>query len=212
MSDRPTVLFTHGLWMTGVEATLFRRGLAARGFAVRPFHYQAVGAAPADVLAALRAEVLALPPPVHLVGHSLGGLLLVRLVELHPELPLAASVLLGSPVNGSRAARGFARIPGASLLFGPLAEQELLGEQQRHWRHAAPVGVIAGSWSFGFGRFLGGLPVPNDGTVAVDETRLDGATEQLVLPVSHLGLLLSDAALAASVSFLRRGRFGAPDP
>ena len=193
--------------MTGVEATLFRHRLTTHGFAVRPFHYHSVGALPGDVLEALRSEVLALPPPVHLVGHSLGGLLLARLVEIHPELPLAASVLLGSPVNGSCAARGFARVPGASLLFGPVAQQELLGDLPHRWRHAAPVGVIAGSWSFGFGRFMGGLPVPNDGTVSVDETRLDGATAHLVLPVSHLGLLLSEAAVQSTINFLIHGRF-----
>jgi pimeloyl-ACP methyl ester carboxylesterase len=206
------VIVAHGLWMTGVEATLFRHRLAQRGFAVRQFHYRSVTAALADVLEELRAEVLALPPPVHLVGHSLGGLVLLGLAERHPELPIGRVVLLGSPVNGSRAARAFVQLPGASLFFGGLADSELVAERPRRWNHPAALGVIAGSNSMGLGRFIGHLPLPNDGTVAVDETDLDGATEHLVLPVSHTGLLIADSVVEATVRFLREGRFSAPGP
>ncbi len=198
--------------MTGLEATLFRHRLADHGYAVRQFHYRSMTALPADVVAELRAEVLALPPPVHLVGHSLGGLLLLRFAAAHPELPLGRMVLLGSPVNGSRAARAFAALPGASIFFGSLAGGELLRDDLPHWQGAVEVGVIAGDHSLGFGRFIGHLPEPNDGTVAVEETELAGATDHVVLPVSHTGLLVSEAVVAATVRFLSRGRFAAPDP
>jgi pimeloyl-ACP methyl ester carboxylesterase len=193
--------------MTGVEATLLRHRLAHRGFAVRQFHYQSMTASVPEVITAMRAQLLALPPPVHLVGHSLGGLLVLRLVDEHPDLPLGRVVLLGSPVNGSRAARAFARLPGAGLVFGNLAGTELLREQPRSWRHAAALGVIAGSQPLGFGRLLASLPLPNDGTVAVDETRLEGATEHLVLPVSHTGMMLSEPVVGEIASFLGDGRF-----
>jgi pimeloyl-ACP methyl ester carboxylesterase len=210
--DSGSVVVAHGLWMTGLEATLFRHRLAQHGYLVRQFHYRSMTALPEDVVAELREEVLALPPPVHLVGHSLGGLLLLRFAAAHPELPLGRMVLLGSPVNGSRAARSFAALPGASMFFGSLAGGELLRDDLPQWQGRVPVGVIAGNHSFGFGRFIGHLPEPNDGTVAVEETELAGATDHIVLPVSHTGLLASEAVVAATVRFLSSGRFAAPDP
>jgi pimeloyl-ACP methyl ester carboxylesterase len=207
-----SVVVAHGLWMTGLEATLFRHRLAHHGFTVRQFHYRSMTAMPDDVVAELQAEVLAMPPPVHLVGHSLGGLLLLRAAAARPELPLGRMVLLGSPVNGSRAARAFAALPGASIFFGHLAGTELLREERSRWQGATEVGVIAGNHSLGFGRFFGHLPEPNDGTVAVEETELEGASDHIVLPVSHTGLLVSEAVVGATVRFLSSGRFAAPGP
>ncbi|HXQ63862.1 MAG TPA: alpha/beta fold hydrolase [Steroidobacteraceae bacterium] len=207
MPDQPSILIAHGLWMTGVEATLLRRRLAEHGFAVRQFHYRSATAPLPAVIEEFREAVLMLPSPVHLVGHSLGGLLVLRLVEAHPDLPLGRIVLLGSPVNGSESARAFLRMPGAALLFGTLAERELVRAETRAWRHAFDIGVIAGSHALGFGRFIGHLPQPNDGTVAVEETRLEGATDHLVLPVSHTGMLVSESVVRETVAFLATGRF-----
>ena len=212
MPEGGSVVVAHGLWMTGLEATLFRHRLAHHGFAVRQFHYRSMTAQPETVFAELREEVLSLPAPVHLVGHSLGGLLLLRVAAAHPELPLGRIVLLGSPVNGSRAARAFAAVPGASIFFGNLAGRELLRDVAPRWQGPREVGVIAGSHALGFGRFIGHLPEPNDGTVAVEETDLDGATDHVVLPVSHTGMLVSSSVVEATARFLSSGRFAAPDP
>ncbi len=65
--------------------------------------------------------------------------------------------------------------------------------------------MIAGSRAVGIGRVFADLPVPNDGTVCVDETALPGASAQLVLDVSHTGMLLSSAVAAATVQFLAIG-------
>jgi len=51
------------------------------------------------------------------------------------------------------------------------------------------------------------LPEENDGTVAVSETRMPGATDHIVLPVSHLGMLLSARVARETGSFLTQGRF-----
>ncbi|MCZ6498198.1 MAG: alpha/beta hydrolase, partial [Gammaproteobacteria bacterium] len=51
------------------------------------------------------------------------------------------------------------------------------------------------------------LPSPHDGTVAVEETRLEGATEHIVLPVSHLSMLWSGVVAEQVVNFLSSGRF-----
>ena len=195
--------------MTGIEATLLRLRLSESGFDVHQFHYRSMTAVLDEVVADLAAEVAARAPPVHLVGHSLGGLLILRFAQQRPDVPLGRVVLLGSPVNGSRAARAFADLPGASLVFGNLAGGELVQAQPRRWTHRAEVGVIAGDHALGLGQLLAAIPAPNDGTVAVDETRLEGATAGLVLPVSHAGLLVSAEVARQVAAFLATGHFAA---
>jgi hypothetical protein len=58
------------------------------------------------------------------------------------------------------------------------------------------------------GRLFADLPVPNDGTVSVDETRLAGAKEHIVHDVSHTGMLMSAAVAESLVKFLGSGSFG----
>ena len=57
------------------------------------------------------------------------------------------------------------------------------------------------------GRVFADLPVPNDGTVCVEETRLLGGAAELVLDVSHTGMLFSSAVADATRKFLQRGSF-----
>jgi pimeloyl-ACP methyl ester carboxylesterase len=208
--DAPAVVFAHGLWNTGLEATLLRLRLASRGFSVTQFHYRSVTALLHAVLDELRTAVLGRPAPVHLVGHSLGGLLILRLVDEYPELPLGRIVLLGAPVNGSASARAAVQLPGAALLFGPLADAELLRPESRRWRQRFEIGIIAGSYPLSVAALINRLPEPNDGTVAVEETRLEGATEHLVLPVSHSGMLLAPSVVEQTAAFLASGRFSRP--
>jgi hypothetical protein len=48
---------------------------------------------------------------------------------------------------------------------------------------------------------------PNDGTVAVAETLVEGATDHCELPVSHVGLWMSSAVAERVATFLDTGRF-----
>ena len=62
----------------------------------------------------------------------------------------------------------------------------------------------------GLGRVIApGLSKPNDGTVTVEETRVTGAREHLVLPVGHTGLLMSRRVVKHMVQFFDSGSFGA---
>ena len=106
-----------------------------------------------------------------------------------------------------QAARAVASWAVGPQLLGNLATNELTREREPVWRWPQQLGVIAGSRSVGMGRMLAELPVPNDGTVAVDETGIPGLQDEAVFDVSHLGMLLSAEVAAAVVRFLGSGRF-----
>jgi len=209
------VVYVHGLWLTGHESLILRRRLASEfGFEVDAFRYATVSGGMTQIVARLRRHIEALAAPaVHLVGHSLGGLVIYRLLESvqrQPggvQLPPGRVVFLGTPAVGSRAATNVVGIPGLSALVGRLAAEELTGASARRWDFDRRLGIIAGTTPLGLGRFFARFAEANDGTVAVSETRLPGAADHISLPASHMGLLLSARVASETGRFLRDGRF-----
>ena len=194
--------------MNGLESFVLRNRLAQAGFEPSVFRYPSTQADIAEAAESLAAHLRGFGNrAVHLVGHSLGGLVILEAFGTAGELPQSRVVLLGSPVQGSRAARAVAAWSLGPHLLGRLAAAELTRREPRTWRGARELGIIAGSRSAGMGRLFADLPAPNDGTVSVDETRLSGAKEHIVLDVSHTGMLLSQAVADAVGRFLGTGAF-----
>ena len=59
----------------------------------------------------------------------------------------------------------------------------------------------------GLGRLFAQLDSDHDGTVMVEETKLPGAKDHIVLSTSHTGMLLSADVAEQAAHFLRNGRF-----
>ena len=203
------VVYVHGLWMPGQESLILRQRLAHEfGLTLQVFRHSAASATMNNVterLASLVRELQA--PAVHFLGHSLGGLVIYRFLERFPEQPPGRVVFLGTPCVASRAAQSAASFAPVAHLMGQSVAQELLQPHERRWVHARPLGIIAGSQPLGVGKLLADFAEENDGTVAVSETRMPGATDHIVLPVSHLGMLLSARVARQTGTFLTQGRF-----
>jgi pimeloyl-ACP methyl ester carboxylesterase len=204
------VVYVHGLWMTGAESLLLRRRLASeRGYGLKVFRYASVGAPPARIIAALRNTIAAIEAPrVHLVGHSLGGLMILRCLERYPMPQPGRVVFLGTPAAGSRAARRFGEFGLGRRMLGAASAEELLQQRAARWDVGRELAVIAGNTPLGFGRLLLKFGEDNDGTVAVSETQVAGATAVLTLPVTHSGMLWSARVAREVGSFLEYGSFG----
>ena len=199
------VILIHGLWMRA----LVMRPLAARlrhaGFAPHCLDHASLRAVPEATLTRLASRVRALQErPVHLVGHSLGGVLALALCRTHPELPIGRVACIGSPLAGSRSAQRLREL-GLAWLAG--RSRDLL-EQGVPPPQGVEVGLIAGTRAFGAGQWLSRIEPPHDGTVSVAETRVAGLADHLCLAHSHTGLLFAGDVAAAVGRFLRTGRFG----
>ncbi|HTF14770.1 MAG TPA: alpha/beta fold hydrolase [Burkholderiales bacterium] len=201
------VLLLHGAWMTpGVMAYLAYR-LRREGFAPQALGYRTMRDTLDEHLLRMAKRIAALDAPrVHLVGHSLGGVIVLRYLQRGADERVRRAVLLGSPVAGCRAAASLAQRAGGEFL---------MGKSLSVWREPVDVsvdprfeiGAIAGTWALGLGRMVTRLPKPNDGVVCVDETRFPALRDHLALPVGHTVMLASPRIARQTAAFLRIGAF-----
>jgi len=143
---------------------------------------------------------------IHFVGHSLGGLVIWQMLATHADARTGRVVLAGSPYQGSYTATKLARRGLGRRLIGASVMQ-WLQQAAPHLDQRYEIGVIAGSRSVGLGRLAGGLPEPSDGAVCVVETPVPGQSDQIVLGVSHSGMLISAQVARQSSVFLQHGNF-----
>ena len=185
------VVLVHGFLVGGWSMRWLGRRLKALGF--EPVYYSytsrqtSVSVAANDLWQFCR-QIHA--TELHLIGHSLGGLVILDMLSRFntKDLPRGHLVLLGSPVQGSSAAKGLAAYRWGSWLLGKAAD--VLGVGSSFLPTDRHTTVIAGVHGMGMGRFFAPLPMPHDGTVAVNETKLSGA-DWLSVSASHSGLLVS---------------------
>ncbi|MFW6342979.1 MAG: esterase/lipase family protein [Halothiobacillaceae bacterium] len=203
----PAVVLVHGLWYGPVSLALMARRLASRGFRPHRFSYPTLRQSLAANARALFDYARGLEQDqLHFVGHSLGGLVILRMFDEWTGLPPGRIVLLGSPVQGSAAAGRIAELKVTRPVIGKARTALEYGFCHAPAGH--DTGIVAGTRSMGLGRIFEKLPLPHDGTIAVAETRLPGAADTIEVPVSHTGLVMSAEVVSAIERFLRRGRFG----
>jgi pimeloyl-ACP methyl ester carboxylesterase len=208
------VVYVHGLWLSGHESLFLRRRLAREsGFALHTFSYPTVSSSMAEVTERLHAFVQKIQPEtLHLVGHSLGGLVIYRFLERYPQQAPGRVVFLGTPSVASRAAVSASRNRLVASLVGRCVAEELLKDQARRWQVPRDLGIIAGTQPLGLGQFFARFEEECDGTIGVSETRMPGATDHITLPVSHMGMMLSARVARETAHFLERGSFSLRTP
>jgi pimeloyl-ACP methyl ester carboxylesterase len=200
------IVLVHGLWNRGWSMTAMAKRLRARGHQVIVFSYPTRGDdmnGHADDLYTLLTRTKA--DALHLVGHSMGGLVILNMLSRYDELPPGRVVLMGSPVKGSGAVKRLEKLPGQKFLFGKVRDNLLQGIQ--HTPQGRETGVICGTRALGIGQISGRPDEPNDGSVTVSETQLDGLTDSIELPVAHSEMLVSAEVVEQVEQFLLHGVF-----
>ncbi len=206
--SQETVVLVHGLYMGAWAVGLLGYRLARRhGWRTYRFSYPTARTPLETSIEHLQRAIGELDTGVvHLVGHSLGGLLIRYLFDRYPSQAPGRVVTLGTPHVASHVCMKLAARRWSRWILGRSSPEALLGNAPP-WRGSHELGVIAGTLGVGIGRLAPKLPRPNDGTVAVEETRLPNAADWIALPVTHTSMLVSSAVAEQVATFLDQGRF-----
>ena len=213
VSDTRRVVCLHGIWMPGAGMLYVKHRLESdNSYQVDLFSYSPVTETLDDVASKLADFIAAGGDALtHLIGYSLGGVVVLRMLALRQDIDVDRVVCLGSPLCGSRAAFRLNQLDWGNLILGKTIAEGVLDDAAHRWAKGVAesheIGIIAGDVPIGFGRLVAGFDEANDGTVAVAETRMPGAKDHLVLSVSHKGMLISRNVVDQTAAFLKRGEF-----
>ncbi|GAB6907175.1 conserved hypothetical protein [Desulfosarcina cetonica] len=208
------VILLHGLGRTSRSMAPMAAYLAAHGFTVinhaypstrQPVETLSQGLVP-TIAGCLKADPRA---PIHVVTHSLGGIVLRHYLQTH-DLPTGSRVVMLSPPNqGSEIADWLQGFWPYRRIMGPAGQQ--LGTAadalpRRLGPIALPVGIITGDRSLE-PWFSVRIPGPDDGKVAVARACLAGMTDFLVVHRSHGFIMRAPEVLQQTLFFLVHGAF-----
>ena len=211
------VVLLHGLMRSSTSMNKMERELEEAGFVTANIEYpsrdhvieELADIAVPDGLAACREHEDI--ERIHFVTHSLGGILVRQYLSENDIPELGRVVMLGPPNQGSPAADEMADVPGFDWLNGPAGKQLGKGEDSVPLKLGPAnfeLGVIAGNRTID-PITSAVLPDPDDGRVSVEDTKLEGMTDFVVVEHSHAFMMRMQRPIELTIAFLRDGLFDA---
>jgi triacylglycerol esterase/lipase EstA (alpha/beta hydrolase family) len=211
-----TVVLLHGLGRGPASMRPIERALRREGVDVLNLSYPS-RRAPIVRHAELAARAIEKRAPggrVHVVTHSMGGIVL-RVAVANGRLPLervGRVVMLAPPNRGSALMDRLRSHPVLGGVYrrmtGPAGADIAVSAEMTATLQPVPfeLGVIAGD------RYVNPyltrlIEQPNDGKVSVAETMVDGMRDHIVVPHSHTFLMRAPRVIAQVIHFLECGRF-----
>jgi pimeloyl-ACP methyl ester carboxylesterase len=208
------VILIHGIARSSKSMAEYWQPLEKAGYHVFPFDYPSTRVDLDTAADYLHQVVQSLEgiERIHLVAHSLGGLVARTYRAKYRDQRIGRLVLVGSPQKGAELADLMTDKFNVVFkpIFGPAGQQ--LVTDPKGFLAKLPIPdvefcVIAGGRApDGFNPLI---PGDDDGVVSVSSTRLPGAVDFLQVESVHLALNRSEQVTAATVRFLQTGKLRA---
>lgn len=209
------VVLLHGLARTSASMEAMAQALRDEGFATVNVDYPS-REHPIETLAPMAVgkglvicEAAGATDKVHFVTHSLGGIVLRQYLANNNIENLGRVVMLAPPNQGSAAVDELSAVPGFDWLNGPAGRQ--LGKGSDSVPLALgpadfELGVIAGTRSID-PITSAVLEDPDDGRVSVDDTRLEGMDDFVIVEHSHAFMMRLAWPIELTIRFLKNASF-----
>lgn len=204
MMKNQAIVLVHGIWMKGIELQYLSRQLKKLGFQTYYFRYQSLFRTPQQNAVLLKQYLDKIDETViHLVCHSLGGIVALHMLDRYGSIKPGKVILLGTPVNGSAVAKHIHQNTWLKWLLGKSTDKGLLGGVPT-LSHKHDVYMIAGKSGIGMGMLLANVAMkkPNDGTVNIEETKASFIKQHTAVPHSHFSMLWSKQVISKMIEIL----------
>jgi pimeloyl-ACP methyl ester carboxylesterase len=208
------VVLLHGLARSNSSMNTMRAAFADKGYRTCNIdypstHFSIATLAHYHVLNQLRACTRAETRKVHFVTHSMGGIIARYLIKHRLVEDLGRVVMLSPPNKGSEVVD----VLGETWLFefinGPAGNQ-LGTEGEDMPAQLGPanfeLGIITGNRSINWILSLL-IEGSDDGKVSIENAKLEGMIDFIVLPATHTFIMRDDDAIEQSLHFIEHGVF-----
>ena len=187
-NTRPLVVMLHGLFTPSTVMRPFARFFENQGYEVANYGYRTRTIKLDNIINDL-IVLTANREMVHFIGHSLGGLLIRHYFDRTKSKTPGVVITLGTPHQGSVIAKKIKHSRLVSVL-GNAGQHGLFPTPQKTWAHPQPLFCVSGVLPLGIA-ILFNLKQrePNDGTVLLSESRLDGCISNPHFCVSHTSMI-----------------------
>lgn len=205
-----TVFLLHGIANIPLSMKFLESRLENAGYTVHNLGYPSTRVPIEEAAEQVKAKIgqLAGTDTVHIVAHSMGNLVARKALE-DGSFRLGRMVMIAPPSRGSFAAERLKELDIFRWVFGP-AGQQLPSENTAFFENLpeppCPFGIIAGGRGTEDG-YNPLIPGDDDGTVSVEETKLPGAADMVIIRNTHTLLLFDEKTAAQTIRFLKHGRF-----
>lgn len=216
---RDCVVLLHGLARTSSSMGKMEEALTNAGYATANIDYPSRDHEVAELAEIAVGQGLAKCrandgiEKIHFVTHSLGGILVRQYLSTSSIAEMGRVVMLGPPNQGSRASDEMQGVPGFDWLNGPAGYQ--LG------KGANSVPLALGPVNFELGVIAGNRSIdpitsaildnPDDGRVSVEDTKVEGMADFIVVEHSHAFMMRMRVPIELTKAFLRTGHFSGAD-
>lgn len=210
--NRHLVLLVHGIGRGPATFGELNHKLRKAGFEARAISYPSTRGSIEDHAAQLERLLNRMEGhgEVSFVTHSMGGLVVRQLLARNgawkSRVVPRRLVMIAPPSQGSVIAKVLQPLLPYKLAYGAAGQQLTPAAVKTLPLPDIPFGIIAGGQqnSAGYNPLL---PGDDDGTVAVAETRLNGAIDFVVLPGLHGSIARSEMIEQPIENFFETGRF-----
>ena len=204
------VVLVHGICRSSKSMNKLKKHLRAQGLQTYSFDYPSTRISIEDSADCLQQVLSSMEgvERIHLIGFSLGGLVVRSCLHRHPDDRIGRVLLVGTPNRGAELADTFRSNMLFKIIFGQAGQQLSCTDLGLAATLPAPPGefaVIAGARNTesGYNPLITG---DNDGTVSLASARLTGACDFLIVPGLHPFLIGQKETLAAAYSYIHSGK------